>query len=87
MSSTVDADPSDVEEIEIIVDDQEVRVIVVDDSNDSRLIVEADRRWEMIVDDEWAYPRWEDRSMPRWLEGLVRNIGVRGIRTGVRGGM
>jgi len=70
----VDADPSDVEEI------------VVNDSNDSRLIVEADRRWEMIVDNEWAYPRWEDRSMPRWLEGLVRNIGVRGIRTGVRGG-
>jgi len=86
MSRVADADPNDVDEIEVEIDDQSVRVIVVDASNDKRIIVEADRRWELIVDDEWAYPRWEDRSMPRWLEGLVRNISVRGIRTGVRGG-
>jgi len=74
-----------VEERTVEVGDEPVQVIVIDDSDDSRIIVEADQRYEMIVDEEWAYPRWEDRSRPRWLEGLVRDFGVRGIRTGVRG--
>jgi len=73
-----------VEEHTIEIGDEPVTVIVIDDSDDSRIIVEADRRYEMVVDDEWAYPKWGDLT-PRWLEGLVRDFGVRGIRTGVRG--
>ena len=86
VADSVDADLSDVQQIEVTIDDQAVTVIVVDAKNDPRIIVDADRRWEMNVEDEWAYPCWEDRSMPRWLEGLVRDLGVRGIRTGAHGG-
>jgi hypothetical protein len=86
VADSVDSAASDVEEREVTVDDQTVTVLVVDAKQDSRIIVEADRRWELEIEDEWAYPCWSDRSMPRWLEGLVRNFGVRGIRTGARGG-
>jgi len=89
MSRTADsvgAEPSDVQEFKIKIDDQAVTVIVIDAKRDSRIIVEAEQRWELIVEGEWAYPHWENRSRPRWLEGLVRDFGVRGIRTGVRGG-
>jgi len=75
-----------VEEHTIEIGDEPVTVIVIDDSDDSRIIVEADCRYEMIVDDEWAYPKWSDQSMPRWLESVVSDFGVHGIRTGVRGG-
>lgn len=74
-----------VEEHTVEVGDDPVQVIIVDDSDDSRIIVEADRRYEMVVDDGWAFPRWED-SAPRWLESVVSDFGVRGIRNGVRGG-
>jgi hypothetical protein len=75
-----------VDEHTIEVGDEPVTVIVIDDTDDSRIIVEADRRYELIVDDGWAYPKWEDRSRPRWLESVVCEFGVHGIRTGVRGG-
>ncbi|AXG06558.1 hypothetical protein DU500_09040 [Haloplanus rubicundus] len=86
VADSVDAELDDIQEISITIDNQAVTVIVVDSEKDSRIIVDADQRWEMEIEDEWAISCWEDRSMPRWLEGLVRDLGVRGIRTGVRGG-
>ena len=80
MATTVNRYDNCVEEHTVDVGDEPV-----DDSNDSRIIVEADRRYEMVVDDGWAFQRWEDRSPPRWLEELVSDFGVRGIRSGVRG--
>lgn len=86
MATTDNRYDDSVEEHTVEIDDESVRVIIVDDSDDSRIIVEADRRWEMIVDEGWAYPKWSERSFPRWLKSLVRDFGIRGIRTGVRGG-
>jgi hypothetical protein len=86
VADSVDADLSDAQQIEVTIDDQAVTVIVVDAKKDSRIIVDADKRWELEIEDKWAYPCWEDRAMPRWLEGLVRDLGVREIRTGTHGG-
>lgn len=86
VADSVDAEVDDIQQLAVTIDDQAVTVTIVDGKKDSRIIVEADRRWELEIEDEWAHPCWEDRSMPRWLEGLVRDFGVRGIRTGTRGG-
>ncbi|WP_435069185.1 hypothetical protein [Haloplanus sp. C73] len=83
---SVDADPSDVQRIEREVDDQQVTVLIVDAKNDSRIIVDGEQRWELeIGEDEWAYPSGDNRSHPPWMESLLADFGVRGIRTGVRG--
>jgi hypothetical protein len=74
----------DVIEVEREVNDQPVTVTVVDTDDDGRIIVRADTKYEFVVDDEWAYPKW-DQSLPRWMESLLADFGVRGIRTGFRG--
>jgi len=86
VADSVDAGVDDIQQLAVTIDDQAVTVTIVDGKKDSRIIVEADRRGELEVEDEWAYPRWDDRSSPRWLESLVSDFGVRGIRTGARGG-
>jgi hypothetical protein len=46
----------------------------------SRVIVEAEQRWEFDIDDDGhARPR-TDAPVPAWMEGLLRKIGIRGIR-------
>lgn len=76
-ADSVDADPSDVERIEREIDDQQVRMTVVDAKNDQRIIVDADRR--QIVRSRWdvddvgvrvAYTRGKD-PLARLLNGGV----------------
>lgn len=83
---SVDADPSDVRRHERTIDDESVTVTVVTATGNEQIIVKADQRWELVIDDGWAYPRWDNRSWPDWLEGLVTDFGVRGVRTGTRDG-
>jgi hypothetical protein len=46
------------------------------------VIVDGEERWEFAVDDdEHARPRTET-TVPVWMEGLLQQIGIRGLRIG-----
>jgi hypothetical protein len=62
--------------------DGDLVTIVVDAADESRVIVDGEERWEFDVDDdEHARPRTET-TVPVWMEGLLQQIGIRGLRIG-----
>lgn len=82
--ATTDRYDDAVEEFEREVNDQPVTVTVIED-DEARIIVRADAKYEFVVDEGWAYPRRDDQSLPRWMESLLADFGVRGIRAGGQG--
>jgi len=62
--------------------DAALRAGVVDADDESRVIVDDEEQWEFDVDDdEHARPRTET-TVPVWMEGLLQQIGIRGLRIG-----
>jgi len=82
LPDSIDADPSDVTRLERRLDGDLVTIIVVDADDESRVIVDGEEWWEFDVDDDdHARPRIET-TVPVWMEGLLQQIGIRGLRIG-----
>lgn len=72
---------SDVTRIEQEIDDALVTITIVDDDDDPRIVVERERDCEFVVDEaDLAHPQQEPEEIPPWIEGLLHQIALRGIR-------